>query len=72
MLFQIPIDRGPAESGPADGTESPFFLELEPSAARRVVDEIMNAPFDKLSIDEERFTVSDPVGYEHARVSQFC
>jgi acetyl esterase len=66
--FQTSIFPGPAAGELTDATMSPYFLELEPAAARRVLDELRDAPLAKLPIGEEWITVPDSGGDEHVRI----
>ncbi|HEY9388513.1 MAG TPA: alpha/beta hydrolase [Mycobacteriales bacterium] len=46
----------------------PFLYEMEPAAARKVLDDIQSAPIEKLPIDEEWITVPAPVGDVRVRI----
>jgi acetyl esterase len=53
----------------ADAFSSPPFLfELEPSAARKILDEAQAKPIDKLPVEEEWVTVAAPVGDVRVRI----
>jgi len=59
----------PAAQRLVDATSTPPFLyELEPSAARKVLDDLQAAPIDKLPIDEEWITVPASVGAVRVRI----
>ena len=49
-------------------SESPFFLELEPTAARSVVDLLRAASIGKPPIDEEWISVPTSLGDERVRI----
>jgi acetyl esterase len=70
MAAQIPVViLEPAAQELADATSTPPFLyELEPAAARKVLDDLQAAPIDKLPIDEEWITVPSSVGDVRARI----
>jgi acetyl esterase len=52
-----------------DATSTPPLLyELEPAAARKVLDDLQAAPIDKLAIDEEWITVPADVGDAKVRI----
>ncbi|HZN77003.1 MAG TPA: alpha/beta hydrolase [Micromonosporaceae bacterium] len=46
----------------------PFFYQMEPPAARKVLDDIQAQPVDKLPVDEEWITVPAPVGEVRVRI----
>ncbi|MFI9805737.1 alpha/beta hydrolase [Streptomyces sp. NPDC052301] len=53
----------------ADATSSPPFLyELEPTEARKVLDDLQAAPVDKLPVSEEWLTVPASVGDVRVRI----
>src|SRR5215471_13690500 len=59
----------PAAQRLVDATSTPPFLyELEPSAARKVLDDLQAAPIDKLPIDEAWITVPASVGAVRVRI----
>lgn len=59
----------PAAQKLVDATSAPPYLyELEPSAARRVLDDLQAAPIDKPAIEEEWITVPAPVGDVRVRI----
>ncbi|MDP9842535.1 alpha/beta hydrolase [Streptosporangium lutulentum] len=69
MSVQNPIVLEPAAQELADATSRPPFLyELEPAAAREVLDDLQAAPVDKLPVDEEWITVPASVGDVRVRL----
>lgn len=70
MAAQTPtVVLEPAAQQVADATSTPPFLyELEPAAARKVLDDLQAAPIAKLPVDEEWVTVPAPVGDVRVRV----
>ncbi|MFD4602211.1 alpha/beta hydrolase [Streptomyces sp. NPDC058464] len=46
----------------------PFLYELDPAAARKVLDDLQAAPIDKLPVDEEWITVPAAVGDVRVRI----
>ncbi|MFJ7072170.1 alpha/beta hydrolase [Streptomyces sp. NPDC098781] len=53
----------------ADATsQHPFLYEMEPPAARKVLDDLQAAPVDKLPVDEEWITVPAAVGDVRVRI----
>ncbi|MGW1889096.1 alpha/beta hydrolase [Streptomyces sp. NPDC002004] len=53
----------------ADATSNhPFLYELEPTEARKVLDDLQAAPIDKLPVDEEWITVPASVGDVRVRI----
>ena len=59
----------PAAQKLVDATSAPPYLyELEPSAARKVLDDLQAAPIDKPAIDEEWITVPASVGDVRVRI----
>jgi len=49
-------------------SKPPFLWEMEPTAARKVLDDAQAAPVEKLAIDEEWITVPSPVGGVRVRL----
>jgi acetyl esterase/lipase len=69
MNPQTPIVLEPAAQELANATSRPPFLyELEPAAARQVLDDLQAAPVDKLPVDEEWITVPASVGDVRVRL----
>lgn len=70
MAAQVPVVvLEPAAQDLVDATSRPPFLyELEPAAARKVLDDLQAAPIDKPPIDEEWITVPSPVGDVRVRI----
>ena len=70
MAAQVPVVvLEPAAQDVVDATSRPPFLyELEPAAARKVLDDLQAAPIDKLPIDEEWLTVPSSVGDVRVRI----
>ena len=69
MAIQAKVYLEPAAQELADMTSRPPFLyEMEPAAARKVLDDIQSAPIEKLPIDEEWITVPAPVGDVRVRI----
>jgi len=59
----------PSAQGVVDATSKPPFLyELEPAAARKVLDDLQAAAVDKLPVDEEWITVPASVGDVRVRI----
>jgi acetyl esterase/lipase len=59
----------PSAQGIVDATSTPPFLyELEPAAARKVLEDLQAAPIDKLPVDEEWVTVPAAVGDVRVRI----
>src|SRR4051812_8016667 len=60
------------ESGAQDVVDAtskpPFLYELEPAAARRVLDDLQAGPVDKLPVDEEWVTVASGFGDVRVRI----
>lgn len=53
----------------ADATsQHPFLYELDPTAARKVLDDLQAAPVDKLPVDEEWVSVPAAVGDVRVRI----
>jgi acetyl esterase/lipase len=69
MTAQQPIVLEPAARQIVEMTaKPPFFYQMEPPAARKVLDDIQAQPVDKLPIDEEWTTVSAPAGDVRVRI----
>ena len=69
MSVQSQIVLEPSAQGIVDATSTPPFLyELEPAAARKVLDDLQAAPIDKLPIEEEWITVPAAVGDVRVRI----
>ncbi|AWS44243.1 alpha/beta hydrolase [Streptosporangium sp. 'caverna'] len=69
MSVETPIVLEPAAQELADATSRPPFLyELEPAAARQVLDNLQAAPVNKLPVDEEWITVPASVGDVRVRI----
>ena len=69
MAVQSRIVLEPSAQGIVDATSTPPFLyELEPAAARKVLDDLQAAPIDKLPVDEEWITVPAAVGDVRVRI----
>lgn len=69
MTDQYRIVLEPSAQGIVDATSKPPFLyELEPEAARKVLDDLQGAPVDKLPVQEEWITVPAPVGDVRVRI----
>jgi acetyl esterase len=69
MNPQTPIVLEPAAQELADATSRPPFLyEMEPAAARQVLNDLQAAPVDKLPVDEEWITVPASVGDVRVRL----
>ena len=69
MSVQSPIVLEPSAQGIVDATSThPFLYELEPAAARKVLDDLQAAPIDKLPIEEEWITVPAAVGDVRVRI----
>src|SRR5260221_14545327 len=49
-------------------SKPPFLYQMEPAAARRVLDEAQSAPIDKPPVDEEWITVPAAVGGVPVRI----
>ena len=59
----------PAAQDLADATSKPPFLyELEPAAARQVLEDLQAAPIDLLPVEEEWITVPASVGDVRVRI----
>ena len=71
MAVQSRIVLEPSAQAIVDATSQPPFLyELEPAAARKVLDDLQAAPVDKLPIEEEWITVPADVGDAKVRISR--
>ncbi len=69
MSVQSQIVLEPSAQGIVDATSIPPFLyELEPAAARKVLDDLQAAPIEKLPIEEEWITVPAAVGDARVRI----
>ncbi len=69
MATQTRIALEPSAQGIVDATSTPPFLyELEPAAARKVLEDLQSGPIDKLPVDEEWITVSAAVGDARVRI----
>jgi acetyl esterase len=49
-------------------SKPPFIYQMEPAAARRVLDDAQAAPIKKLPVDEEWITVPSPAGEVRVRI----
>ncbi|MBV8998306.1 MAG: alpha/beta hydrolase [Solirubrobacterales bacterium] len=69
MAVQSRIVLEPSAQAVVDATaQPPFLYELEPTAARKVLDDLQAAPIDKLPIQEEWITVPGSVGDARVRI----
>jgi acetyl esterase len=69
MAVQSRIVLEPSAQAIVDATSTPPFLyELEPAAARKVLDDLQAAPIDKLPVQEEWITVPAAVGDARVRI----
>lgn len=69
MAVQSRIVLEPSAQGIVDATSSrPFLYELEPAAARKVLEDLQAAPIDKLPVQEEWVTVPADVGDARVRI----
>jgi acetyl esterase len=69
MAVQSRIVLEPSAQAIVDATSTPPFLyELEPAAARKVLDDLQAAPVDKLPIEDEWITVPADVGDARVRI----
>jgi acetyl esterase len=69
MAVQSRVVLEPSAQAIVDATSKPPFLyELEPAAARQVLDDLQAAPVDKLPIQEEWITVPADVGDAKVRI----
>jgi acetyl esterase/lipase len=59
----------PSAQAIVDATSTPpFIFELEPSEARKVLDDLQAAPIDKLPVDEEWITIPSNFGDARVRI----
>ena len=69
MAVQSRVVLEPSAQAIVDATSQPPFLyELEPAAARKVLDDLQAAPIDKLPVEEEWITVPAGVGDVPVRI----
>ena len=69
MAVQSRVVLEPSAQAVVDATSTPPFLyELEPAAARQVLEDLQAAPIDKLPIEEEWITVPAAVGDVRVRI----
>jgi acetyl esterase len=69
MSVQSRIVLEPSAQAIVDATSTPPFLyELEPAAARKVLDDLQAAPVEKLPVQEEWITVPAEVGDARVRI----
>jgi len=69
MTVQSRIVLEPSAQAIVDATSTPPFLyELEPSAARKVLEDLQSAPIDKLPVDEEWITIPSDFGDARVRI----
>jgi acetyl esterase len=69
MAVQSRIVLEPSAQAVVDATsQPPFIYELEPAAARKILDDLQAAPIDKLPIEEEWITVPAEVGDARVRI----
>ncbi len=69
MSVQSQIVLEPSAQGIVDATSTPPFLyELEPAAARKVLDDLQAGPVEKLPVEEEWITVPAAVGDARVRI----
>jgi acetyl esterase/lipase len=69
MAVQSRIVLEPSAQGVVDATSTPpFIYELEPAAARKVLEDLQAAPVDKLPVDDEWITVPAAVGDARVRI----
>ena len=69
MAVQSQIVLEPSAQAIVDATSTPPFLyELEPAAARKVLDDLQAAPINKLPVQEEWITVPAAVGDARVRI----
>jgi acetyl esterase len=69
MTAQCCVVLEPSAQGIVDViSKPPSLYELEPAAARKVLDDLQAAPAGLLPIDEERVTVPAPVGDVQVRI----
>ena len=69
MAVQSRIVLEPSAQSIVDATSQPPFLyELEPAAARKVLDDLQAAPIDKLPVNDEWITIPSPFGDARVRI----
>ncbi len=69
MAVQSRIVLEPSAQAIVDATSQPPFLyELEPAAARKVLDDLQAAPIEKLPVEEEWITLPASVGEARVRI----
>ncbi len=69
MAVQSRIALEPSAQGVVDATSTPpFIYELEPAAARKVLEDLQSGPVDKLAVVEEWITVPAAVGDARVRM----
>jgi acetyl esterase len=69
MTVQSRIVLEPSAQAIVDATSTPpFIYELEPSEARKVLDDLQAAPIDKLPVDEEWITIPSDFGDARVRI----
>jgi acetyl esterase len=69
MTVQSRVVLEPSAQGIVDATSTPPFLyELEPAAARKVLEDLQAQPIDKLPVEEEWVTVPAGVGDVRVRI----
>ena len=69
MAIQTRIVLEPSALSVVDATSTPpFIYELEPAAARKVLEDLQAAPVDKLPVEEEWVTVPAAVGDVRVRI----
>jgi acetyl esterase len=69
MTIQSRIVLEPSAQAIVDATSTPpFIYELEPSKARKVLDDLQAGPIDKLPVDEEWITIPSDFGDARVRI----
>ena len=69
MTVQSRIVLEPSAQAIVDATSTPpLIYELEPSEARKVLDDLQAAPIDKLPVDEEWITIPSDFGDARVRI----
>jgi acetyl esterase/lipase len=69
MTFKTRIVLEPSAQAVVDATSTPpFIYELEPAAARQVLEDLQAEPVDKLPVDEEWITVPSDFGDARVRI----
>jgi acetyl esterase len=69
MAVQSRIVLEPSAQGVVDATSTPpFIYELEPPAARKVLEDLQAGPIEKLPVEEEWITVPADVGDARVRI----